>query len=80
MPEEFANWLSNKIASVKNDTYNRRMHIVILENIRKLIIEIAPVRHKMIRPVANRFSAFRIKEKKEQRPSTPLWWRGLNEK
>lgn len=80
MPEEFANWLLMKIADIKNDTQNKRMLIKILDNVRKLILKIAPIRHKMIR-ILKPPAEFKPEiSKTESRPSTPLWWSGLNEK
>lgn len=90
MPEMFASDLRYMISDRQSHSRNNRNQKgleIMLKNVERLILEIGPYRHtlqKTAEPPKKYASVVkdRIKDEgiTEQRPATPLWWRGLNEK
>jgi len=71
-PDEFAKWLDRKIDSTIGKR-QKGLYSVMLENTRKLIIAIAPYLDNLYLKKTELNKALNS----EKRPSTPLWWRGL---
>lgn len=88
MPEIFAADLRHMISEPGNRLGMQKVLVKMLENVERLVLQIAPYRHTLQKKVTPKKEGNpkpikqRIKEEgvTERRPSTPLWWRGLNEK
>lgn len=73
-PEQFAAHLRFLLSGSPKNISKKTIQLI-LKNTEELILKIAPYRHEMVYGEP--------KSKKEDSPTkttTPLWWRGLNEK